>query len=118
MEETVVVIDGTEYKIGKPTAAQVSGIVRAFARLQLKARGEIRGLKDATDFDYIMAFLAHLEEDMLIELAALSIGVDKKFAKENFDLIWVTQALSALIKNANLGDVISNFTSMLSPSQD
>lgn len=111
-----VFVNGVEYKIGKPTAGQVAGIVRTLARLNLKARTELAAIGGAGDNDYIMAFLSGLDEATIIELAALSIGVDKKFAAENFELGWVTGALAILIRKAKIGEVIANFTSMLSPT--
>lgn len=117
LQEDVVVVGDREIKIGKPTPKQAAGVARAFARLNLKARGELASLKNPNEFDYIMAFVAHLDEETLIDLAALAIGTDKKFATENFDLVWVTQALIVLIRKADLAKVIANFTSMLSPNQ-
>ena len=89
VSDDVVFVGDREFHISKPTPKQAAGVARAFARLNLKARGELASLKNPNEFDYIMAFVAHLDEETLVDLAALAIGTDKKFASENFDLVWV-----------------------------
>lgn len=114
----VVKVGDKEFVIGKPSPAQIVGITRAFAKLQLGARKSLSDITDAGDMDYIMAFLANIDEETLVNLAALSIGSDKKFAVDNFDLVWVTQALGILIRKSSLAQVVANFTSILSPAAD
>jgi len=111
-----VEVNGQVFDLSHPKARQITGIVRAFARINLKARGAFSKLKNPTDMDYIMAFLSELGDDDLLEISALAIGADKQFVEDNFDLLWVTRALTILIGNSHLIEAIGNFTSMLSPT--
>jgi hypothetical protein len=113
---TEIVVGEKTFVIGKPSAAQVAGVARNFAKMNLASRGTLSKIENPTDMDYIMSFLANIDEATLIELAALSIGSDRKFAEENFDLDWVVRALVALVRNSNLASVIANFTSILVPT--
>lgn len=113
--EDKVVVGEREFVIGKPTPGQVAGVTRIFARLSIGAKSELKQVEKPSELDYVMAILANVDEDTLITLAALSVGCDKKYATENFDLVWVTQALGILIRKSNLATVITNFTSIMSP---
>jgi len=106
---SVVVVNGTEFPIGKASAAQVSGIAKILSRIGSAAGS---GAKDLADGDYlsvIAAIIGAISEQELVELAALCIGTDKKFATENFDLVWVSEALAVLIEETNLVAVVKNF---------
>lgn len=115
--EDKVMVGEQEIVIGKPTPAQVAGIVKIVAELNIGARQTLAAIEKPSEMDYVMALLANLDEKSLINLAALSIGSDKKFATENFDIGWVIPALTILIRKSNIVSVITNFTSMLSQDQ-
>lgn len=115
---TTVNVGGQEFVLDRVSAAQVAGFLRIASRLSMEARKSISNVEDATDTDFLWAILGSITEDDLLSLAALSIGVDKKFAEDNFDLAWVVTAVIALIQRANIGSVIANFTSALSQVAD
>lgn len=118
MSATVIQVGDREVVIERVTPAQVAGVLRILSRLSFDARTKMSKLDAATDNDLLWAFLGAITEEDLIELAALSIGSDKQFAEENFDLEWVLIALGALIKKANIGTAITNFMSALSLTED
>lgn len=110
---TTVVVGGQEFVIDRVSAAQVAGVLRIVSRLSLGARKDLAALEEPGDNDFLWAVLGNVTESDLINLAALSIGCDKKFAEENFDLNWVILAIGALLRNANIGAAVANFTSAL-----
>jgi len=114
---TVVIVNDQEFSVGKASAAQVSGIARILSRIGSAAG---KGAQDLSDGDYlsvIAAIVGAVDEDELVSLAALCIGSDEKFAKDNFDLVWVTEALAVLIEETNLDAVIKNFMRIASRFQ-
>lgn len=112
----IIVINGKEYVVPQPRASQSAALIRAFSRVFLAARKEMASIKDAQDLDIIAALLANIDEDTLITLAAASAGVDRKFAAENFSFSWVMPALVIAVRKSDIFSVITNFTSLLSPT--
>lgn len=111
---TTVVVGDTEFVIDKVKAKQIAGILRIVSRVSLDARRELAKIENPGDTDFLWAVLGNLSEEDLVSLAALSIGCDRQFAEENFDLSWVVTALAAIVKQSNIGASIANFTSTLS----
>lgn len=112
----VVIINGKEHVIPEPRAAQSAAMIRVISRVFLNARKEMASMKDTKDIDVIAALLAGIDEDTLITLAAASAGVDKKFANEHFSFSWVMPAIVIAVRKSDILNVISNFTSLLSPT--
>jgi hypothetical protein len=117
MAVTKVVVGGQEFVIDRVSAAQVSGVLRIVSRLSLGARKNLTGIENVGDTDFLWGVLGSITEEDLISLAALSIGCDKKFAEEHFDLNWVIVAVGALLRNANIGSAVANFTSALAQTE-
>jgi hypothetical protein len=113
-----VEVGGQTFVVDRVTPAQVSAILRIVSRANLKARKTLASLEEVSDSDYIWAFLGSLSEEDLIDLAAASIGCDKKFAEEHFDLRWVVTAVGGLLKHVDIAGVVTNFTSALVPTED
>lgn len=114
-----VVVNGTTFEVGRATPAQVAGIAKLISSVSIDARKNIvkSGL-DGNGDAVMWAVLGELDEERLVGLAALVIGSDKEFARENFDLIWVTEALALIIEETNLSRVIGNFTRIFTLAQD
>ena len=113
-------IEGTdhEFNVGRPNAAQVAAIMRILSTVLRKVSSEIRNSGSEGDNLAIVAgLLGSLTEDQLIDLASVLIGSDKQFAADNFDLVWVTEALACVIEESNLAQVIQNFTRMFARIQ-
>jgi len=115
---TTVVVGGQDFVIDRVSAAQVAGVLRIVSRLSLGARKELAALDEPGDGDFLWAVLGNVTENDLISLASLSIGCDRQFAEENFDLNWVIVAVGALLRNANIGAAVANFTSALAQTDD
>lgn len=113
-------IEGTdhEFNVGRPNAAQVAAIMRILSTVLRKVSSEIRNSGSEGDNLAIVAgLLGSLTEDQLVDLASVLIGSDKQFAADNFDLVWVTEALACVIEESNLAQVIQNFTRMFARIQ-
>lgn len=112
-------IEGTQYQVKKLHAFKVAKIANLFANLILGGNRKLRELKlnDLGGNSALFAILAILSEEDLVSLAALLIDVDPQFAKENFDLVWVTEALGKQIQISNLKAIVENFTSIASQIQ-
>lgn len=107
-----------EFNVGRPNAAQVAAIMRILSTVLRKVSSEIRNSGSEGDNLAIVAgLLGSLTEDQLIDLASVLIGSDKQFAADNFDLVWVTEALACVIEESNLAQVIQNFTRMFARIQ-
>jgi hypothetical protein len=115
-EETkgVVVVNGVEYKIKTAGPAQITGIARIISQVGIAAKRNLVGMEDGDNLSIIASLIGSITEEQLVELAALCIGSDKEFAKENFDLVWVTEAMAVLMEETNLSAVIKNFTRIAS----
>lgn len=114
-----VVVNGTSFEVGRATPAQVAGIAKLISSVSMDARKNIvkSGLEGSNDA-VIWAVLGELDEDRLVGLAALVLGSDEEFARENFDLVWVTEALALVVEETNLSKVIGNFTRIFTLAQD
>lgn len=108
----VVNVNGTEFVIKTASASQVAGIGRIIAKIGRPARKAIAESGD--QIEVLFAILAALDEETLVEFAALLIGSDKEFARENFDLRWVVEAFGAFIEETDVVGIVQNFTSMFS----
>jgi len=104
-----ITVGEEEFVIAKANAAQVSGIAKILSRIGASAGKSAGDLADGDYLSVIAAIIGSVSEEELIELAALCIGSDKAFAKENFDLVWVSEALVILIEETNLSAVVRNF---------
>jgi hypothetical protein len=112
-----VEVNEKDYPVGRADASQVAGIAKILSRIG-SAAGKVS--KDASEGDYlsvISAIIGAISEEELIEIAALCIGSDKKFAEEYFDLVWVSEALAIMVEETNLDIVVRNFTRIASRFQ-
>lgn len=110
-----VEVNGTQFELKPMKAAQIAALSNIIGRLTLDGRKLLKDIGpggDATDF--IWGLLAAVTEKELVKLAALVIGSDETFAAENFDLVWVTEALATQIEISNIGKIITNFTRLSS----
>lgn len=125
VEETVetqapsdmVNIGGIFYQVKPLHARKVSRIANLFAISLINGNKKLRDLKAPDTTNIVLGVLASLTESDLIKLAALLVDVEEKFAEDNFDLLWVTDALAKQIAVSNLKAVVENFTSLLSQIQ-
>ena len=81
----IVIVNEKEYTIGRADAAQVSGIARILSRIGSAVGKNAIDLENGDYLSVISALMGAISEEELIDLAALCLGVDKEFAKENFD---------------------------------
>jgi len=110
-------VGGTEYAIKTADAKQIAGIAKMFSQIGIESKKALAGVDGEDYLSIIVAMVGAITEDQLIDLAAISIGVDREFAKENFDLLWVTEALAVLMEETNLAGVVKNFTRIFSRFQ-
>jgi hypothetical protein len=113
-EKNYVVVGGQEFDLSRPSPKAITGIARMLAKMQLRTKNDLANIKSATNLDLVMAFIANLSDDDLVNVGALCIGADKKFVEQNFDLDWLSEALAITVRNSNIVKVIRNFTSMFS----
>lgn len=114
-----VVVNGNSFEVGRATPAQIAGIAKLISSITIDARKNIvRAGLDGSGEAVLWAVLGELDEERLVSLAALVLGSDKEFARENFDLVWVTEALALIIEQSNLSAVIGNFTRIFTLAQD
>lgn len=115
----VVNVGDKQFVINRVTPAQVSGIAKLISRMNVSARKEVMQAGLEGDGGAVLwAMLGQLNEKDLVELAALVIGSDKKFAEENFDLVWVSEAFAALMEVSQLKVVVANFMRMFTQAVD
>lgn len=106
-----VQINGTEFEIKPMRAKEIATISNIVGKLSLDGRKLLRAA--GTDpSDVLWALLAAVNGDELVKLAAVVVGCDEKFAAENFDLVWVTDALVKQMSNINLGAILRNFSAL------
>lgn len=110
---TKITVGDKEFVIDRVSAAQVAGALRIVSRLSLGAKKSLAGMDNVADTDFLWAVLGNISEEDLVTLSALAIGCDKEFAREHFDLEWASNAIGALLRHANIGVVVTNFTSAL-----
>lgn len=110
----VIVVNGKEHKIGAASAAQVAGIAKILSQIGIESKRSMVGVDDGDYLTIISALIGAITEDQLISLAALCIGSDREYAAENFDLVWVTEALAVLMEETDLAGVVKNFTRIAS----
>ena len=104
-----VQINGQDFEIKPMRANEIAAVAQIVGRLSLDGRKLLR--QAGTDpGDVIWALLAAVTGDELVKLAAVVVGCDAKFAADNFDLVWVTEALALQMNNINLGAILKNFT--------
>jgi len=113
----VVNVNGTEFTVGHANAAQISGIAKILSRIGAAAGSGAKDLEDGDYLSVIAAVIGAIEEDQLVNLAALCIGSDREFAEENFDLVWVSEALAILVEETDLSAVVKNFMRIASRFQ-
>lgn len=110
-----VEVAGQTFEVDKAAPSQIAGIAKLIAGIYLRGKKEVSKLGLSSDAsDLVWGVLSVLDEEDLIRLAALVIGSDEEFARENFDLVWVSDALASLIEETDLGAVIANFTRIVS----
>jgi len=112
-----IVVGEQEFDVSKAGPMQIAGIARLIARLNLKGRDVLNKEFQAAADDpssFVWAMLAALDEEDLIDLAALVIGADREFAAEHFDLGWVIEGLAVMIEETDLAGVVANFTRIVS----
>lgn len=112
-----VMIAEQEYEVGPLNARKVAAISNLIGSLIVRGRVQLKDLKAAADTNLALGILAALQEDDLIKFSALLVNCDPEFAKENFDLIWVTDALRIQMEQTDFQAVIANFTALLSQLQ-
>ena len=114
-----IIIDGKSFNVDRVSPAQVSGIARLISKTNVAARSEI--IKAGLEGDgnaVLWAMMGQISEADLIELSALVIGSDKKFAAENFDLVWLSEAFANLVEVSQLQVVVANFMRIFSQAVD
>jgi hypothetical protein len=107
-----ITIEGTRYELTKMRARQVATISNIFGEMLIAGDKKLKDFKVSGDINFIVGVLAALDERSLIRLGAALIGKDEKFVEDNFDLVWVTEALGKQLKISNLRGVLINFTSI------
>lgn len=114
-----IVVNGQKFTVGRPTASQVSGIAKILSKINIEARKKVvkAGIEESGGAA-LWALLGELDEATLIEFAALAVGCDKEFARENFDLVWVTEAVALMVEQANFAQVLANFTRIFTQMAD
>jgi hypothetical protein len=110
----VVVVGGVEHKIKAASAAQIAGIAKILSQVGIESKRAMSGVDDGDYLTIIAALIGAITEEQLISLAALCIGVDRQYASDNFDMLWVTEALAVLMEETDLAGVIKNFTRIAS----
>ena len=114
-----VIVAGKSFNIDRVSPAQVAGIARLISRMNVQARGEVLKAGLEGDGNAVMwAMLGQIGENDLVELSALVIGADKKFAKENFDLVWLSEAFANLVEVSELQVVMANFMRIFTRAVD
>lgn len=121
VEDTIpadmVEVNGQRYQVKKLHAKKIARIANLFANSLIKGNKQLRDMKAPDSTNILLGVLAALTEDDLVRLAAVLIDSDEQFASDNFDLLWVTDALAKQIAISNLRAVVENFTSLLSQIQ-
>lgn len=112
-----VVVNNVEYKIGRASAAQVSGIAKILSKVTREVSSSIGNLEEADTFAILSGVLGSVSEENLVRLGALCIGVDEEYAQEHFDLVWVSDALATLMEETDIVAVTRNFTRIFSRFQ-
>lgn len=107
---TVVKIGDEEFEITPLNAKKTTYIANMFGRLLLAGKMKLKDFSGLKGNDLPFAILAAVDEEMLVGLAATLIGSDVEFARENFELEWVMEALVVQTRVSNLDTVIRNFT--------
>lgn len=109
----VLTIGGKTFEITAMRAAQITRFANILGRVTMGGR---KVLRDAAGDpgDFIWAVLAAIDEKSLVDLAALLIGSDTEFAKDNFSLNWVVEALMIQIRVSEIGATIRNFSKLSS----
>ena len=109
-----VFVNGEEFIITPLNATKTAFIANLFGRLLISGKLQLKQFKGLDPSDLPIAILSAVTSDMLIELAAVLINSDEEFARDNFDIVWVTDALRIQVENGGLDKVIRNFTSIVS----
>lgn len=115
--EPFVMVGDERIEIKKLSASKVAVVSNIFAELLINGNKKLREYKAADNMAFIVGVLAALDEKNLVRLAACLIERDVEFARENFELGWVLEALGIQVQVSNLRAVITNFTSLLSRLQ-
>ena len=110
--KTFITIKGTKFEISPLDAKKTIFIANTFGKLLISGKVKLNEFKGLTGGDLPFAILATLDETTLVSLAATLIGSDEKFAEENFELGWVTEALLVQVQVSDLDAVIRNFTAL------
>ena len=87
-----ITIEGTRYELTKMRARQVATISNIFGEMLIAGDKKLKDFKVSGDINFIVGVLAALDD--------------------NFDLVWVTEALGKQLKISNLRGVLINFTSI------
>lgn len=112
-----VTVAGEKYEIGTASARQVAGVAKILSNVGLSARKSLDNISEGDYVSVIAALFGAVTEDELVELGALCIGADKEFVEQNFDLLWVSEALAILMEETDLAGVVRNFTRIASRFQ-
>ena len=105
-----VTVNEQEFVVSRISPMQIAGIANLIARLSATGKKEIKKIDPTQKTELVWGVLAALSEDDLIAFAALTLGCDKEFAREHFDLEWVTEAIAILVEETNFEAVARNFT--------
>lgn len=105
-----VIVGEKSFNIDRVSPAQVAGIAGLISRMNVQARTAVMKAGLEGDGNAILwSMLGQIGEKDLIQLAALVIGSDKKFAEENFDMVWISEAFANLVEVSHLQVVVANF---------
>lgn len=107
---SVLQIGGKEFNISKISPKQLVGIAKFFASMTTQGKKKLKDMKLDDTTSILWGVLDVITEDELINFASLLIGCDKEFARENFDLEWMSEAFAILAEKTNVAKVIENFT--------
>ena len=114
---STVMIGDQEFNVTKLDARKVATISKLIGNLIIRGRTTLNKLKAATEVNLVIGILAALEEDDLIQLSSVIAGCDPEYARENFDLVWVTEALNLQAQETDFRKIVENFTSLVSQIQ-
>ena len=112
-----VIIAGEEYEVGSLNAKKVAAISNLIGGLIIRGKLQLNDLKAAANTNLALGILAALQEEDLVKFSAILVNCEPEFARENFDLIWVTEALKIQMEETDLQAVITNFTALLTQLQ-
>jgi len=112
--KTFVVIGGKEFEITPLNAKKTTFVMNTLGRLLIGGRIKLKEFKGLEAKDLPIAILTAVDEQTLVALAAVVVGCDEDYARDNFNLSWVLEALAIQVQVGELDKVIRNFTLLVS----